>query len=213
MLFRKEVKHMNQYLKMLVEEIHSTVVATVNDEGNPVTCVIDMMLADENGLYFLTAKGKMFYERLLSNPNISLTGFSGEETMSCKSVTVQGTVQDVGSDLLPNIFEKNTYMAEIYPSVESRTALTVFQIFRGKGEFFDLTLRPIFRDSFSFGGVELETHGYKVTDSCTGCGTCLEKCPQNCIITSTVPVVILDQNCLRCGKCVEICPSNAIHKV
>ena len=36
----------------------------VDCDGLPVTCVIDMMYADENGLYFLTAKGKNFYQRL-----------------------------------------------------------------------------------------------------------------------------------------------------
>ena len=40
--------------------IHSTVVATVDAEGHPVTRVIDMMLHDDNSLYFLTAKGKVF---------------------------------------------------------------------------------------------------------------------------------------------------------
>ena len=54
----------NDYLRFIVDEIHSTVVATVDGDGLPVTCVIDMMYADENGLYFLTAKGKNFYQRL-----------------------------------------------------------------------------------------------------------------------------------------------------
>ena len=31
------------YLKYLVEDIHTTVVATVDDEGLPVTAAIDMM--------------------------------------------------------------------------------------------------------------------------------------------------------------------------
>ena len=52
------------YLKYLVEEIHTTVVATVDDAGLPVTAAIDMMDYDEGGLYFLTAKGKGFYDRL-----------------------------------------------------------------------------------------------------------------------------------------------------
>lgn len=43
----------NDYLRFIVDEIHSTVVATVDGDGLPVTCVIDMMYADENGLYFL----------------------------------------------------------------------------------------------------------------------------------------------------------------
>ena len=52
------------YLEYIVEQIHSTVVATVDEDGLPVTCVIDMMYDDENGLYVLTARGKSFYKRL-----------------------------------------------------------------------------------------------------------------------------------------------------
>ena len=51
------------YLKYLVEEIHTTVVATVDDEGLPVTAAIDMMDYDEDCLYFLTAKGKLFFTK------------------------------------------------------------------------------------------------------------------------------------------------------
>ena len=49
---------------LIVEEIHSTVIATVDDNGLPVTCAIDIMDFDENGLYFLIAKEKGFYDRL-----------------------------------------------------------------------------------------------------------------------------------------------------
>lgn len=35
-----------------------------SNAGLPVTCAIDMMDSDGNSLYFLTAKGKSFYERL-----------------------------------------------------------------------------------------------------------------------------------------------------
>lgn len=52
------------YLKYIVEEIHTTVVATVDDVGHPVTAAIDMMDYDDRSLYFLTAKGKNFYDRL-----------------------------------------------------------------------------------------------------------------------------------------------------
>ena len=50
----------HDYLNFIVDEIHSTVAATVDSDGLPVTCVIDMMYADENGLYFLTAKRDSF---------------------------------------------------------------------------------------------------------------------------------------------------------
>ena len=43
------------YLNYLVREIHTTVVATVDDDDLPVTAAIDMMDADGSGVYFLTA--------------------------------------------------------------------------------------------------------------------------------------------------------------
>ena len=52
-----------EYLRIVAEEIHSTVIATIDKEGLPVTRVIDIMLADEDSLYFLTAKGKALYEQ------------------------------------------------------------------------------------------------------------------------------------------------------
>ena len=39
------------YLKLLVENIHSTTVATIGADGHPQTRVIDMMLYDEQGVY------------------------------------------------------------------------------------------------------------------------------------------------------------------
>ena len=42
--------------------------------GSLTTCVIDLMLSDEDGLYFLTARGKSFYERLTARPFAALTG-------------------------------------------------------------------------------------------------------------------------------------------
>ena len=70
------------YLKYIVHEIHTTIVATVDDEGLPVTAAIDMMDADDNGLYFLTARGKRFYDRLKKRGFLALTALKGEDTMT-----------------------------------------------------------------------------------------------------------------------------------
>lgn len=201
-----------EYLTMLVDDIHSTVVATVDSDDKPHTCVIDMMLADENGLYFLTAKGKAFYQRLIAAPNVSITGFAGEDTMHAHSITVQGKVREIGDRRLGEIFEKNPYMTQIYPSVESQKALTVFQIYAGKGEFFDLSHQPIFREQFAFGGELMKEIGYVIGEDCIGCKRCFSVCPQKCINISTVPAVIKQSHCLHCGRCAEICPKQTIRK-
>lgn len=63
----------NEYLKLLVEGIHSTTISTIGADGHPQTRVIDMMLYDERGVYFLTAKGKAFYAQLMEQGFIALS--------------------------------------------------------------------------------------------------------------------------------------------
>lgn len=48
------------YLKVLKDEIHSVVFATIDESGLPDARVIDIMLVDSDSLYFITAKGKNF---------------------------------------------------------------------------------------------------------------------------------------------------------
>lgn len=202
----------SKYLRILKDEIHSTVFATIDENKRPVTCVIDVMLVDEKGIYFLTAKGKSFYKRLKLQPFVSLTGMKGENTMSSKSITLSGEVREIGTARLAEIFSMNPYMAEIYPDITSRSALTVFQIYRGSGEFFDLSCRPIFREKFSFGGGEIHEGGYYINDRCIGCNLCHKHCPQKCIDLSVYPVKIRQKHCLHCGKCMEVCPEGAVER-
>ncbi len=194
----------------LQKEMHTTVAATVDRDGLPVTCAIDMMDADESGLYFLTAKGKGFYNRLKGSGYMALTGIKGEDTLSCVAVSVRGKVRELGAGPLPRLFEKNPYMKEIYPTAESQRALTVWQLHQGTGEWFDLSKKPIERFSFSFGQAPAETEGYCITDACIGCRTCETVCPQSCIDFTSTPAVIRQEHCLHCGNCMEVCPQKAV---
>lgn len=198
-----------QYLRRLVDEIHTVVLATMGYDGYPHTCAVDMMLADRHGVYFLTARGKSLYSRLRATGRVSLTGIRGDTTMTSIAVTLTGDVEEV-PERLGELLEANPYMYRIYPTEESRRALTAFRIVRGEGEFFDLSARPIVRDGFSFGGFGSEETGYSITDTCDGCRACLESCPQSCIDTSTVPFRIVQENCLRCGNCMESCHKGAV---
>lgn len=143
------------YLKYLVEEIHTTVMATTDANDLPVTCAIDVMDYDDNGLYFLTAKGKNFYDRLKRNGYVALTGMKGKDTMSCVAVSLRGKVKEIGSEPLERLFKKNSYMYEIYPTEQSRKALTVFCINDANGEWFDLSKKPIERADFSIGNSKI----------------------------------------------------------
>ena len=201
------------YVKILVEDIHTTVVATVDKEGKPVTTAMDMMDYDEDGIYFLTARGKSIYDRLKDDPYISLTGLKGESTIKSISISLTGEAVEIGTSMLPALFDKNPYMYKIYPTVFSRDALTVFRIQNIKGEFFDLSKKPIERASFALGKIAPVETGYYVEESeCIGCRVCLAKCPEGCIDLSSGTAKIKEENCLQCGNCYDLCPVGAIIK-
>lgn len=202
-----------EILDTLQQDIHSVVFATVDKNGFPQTCVIDLMLADEDGLFFLTAKGKAFYDRLTAHPFVALSGLKGRDTLSSVAISLRGRVRSIGQDRLEEIFEKNPYMEKIYPTPKSRKALEVFHIYQGEGEYFDLSQQPPFRWAFSFGGEEVHASGYRINgDKCIGCQGCRSVCPSGCI-TNTVPRRIDAMHCLHCGNCFRICPINAVEKL
>ncbi|WP_059005526.1 4Fe-4S binding protein [Bittarella massiliensis (ex Durand et al. 2017)] len=201
-----------QCLTYLVEEIHSTVAATVDEQGMPHTCAIDMMLADEGGLYFLTARGKAFYRRLMARRYLALSGMKGKDTLSTVAVSVRGWVNPIGRQRLEEILEKNPYMREIYPTEAGRRALEVFCLYRGEGEYFDLSQLPPFRQTFSFGGEEGRAAAYQIDPArCIGCRACREVCPTGCI-SGENPRTIDPAHCIHCGNCADACPVGAVNQ-
>ena len=76
-------------------------------------------------------------------------------------------------------------------------------------EFFDLTQKPILRESFVIGDGEITVKGFEITTNCIECGTCLHICPQQTISQGT-PYSINQKHCLHCGLCFEKCPVEAI---
>lgn len=84
---------------MLAEDFHSAAVATIGADGHPQTRIIDMMLYDEQGVYFLTAKGKAVYAQLMEQGVIALSATKGK-----KSVSLRGKIQNIGSEKLDEIF-------------------------------------------------------------------------------------------------------------
>lgn len=199
-----------KYLGYLVERIHTTVLSTNGEDGYPHTSAVDMMYLDDGGIYFLTAVGKDLYRRLRADGRVSLTGIRGDDTLSSVALSLVGNVEEVGPSYLPKLLEANPYMSDIYPTEESRRALTVFRIFRGSGEWFDLSKKPIERAGFSFGDAPPHETVYAITDTCDGCSLCLESCPQSCIDTTSIPFTVVQKNCLRCGNCMSVCQTGSI---
>jgi ferredoxin len=47
-------------------------------------------------------------------------------------------------------------------------------------------------------------------EMCTGCGTCVDACPEEAIQLMVMKASVDQEKCTGCGQCVDECPSGAI---
>ena len=118
---------------------------------------------DVTGEYYEKCIRYMIFGNVLRNKTYPVS-VSSERTF--QALAIVRYAKEIGADMLPDLFRKNPYMEKIYPDVRSHSALTVFKIYEGTGEWFDLSKLPIERASFTFGGAQAKETGYFVTDKC-----------------------------------------------
>jgi uncharacterized pyridoxamine 5'-phosphate oxidase family protein/Pyruvate/2-oxoacid:ferredoxin oxidoreductase delta subunit len=188
----------------LLREIKSVTCATLNN-NEPAARIADVMLFEEEGLYFVTAKGKPFYKQLKNHPRLALCGINKDYV----SVRLVGDIRFCNDRaVVDRVFEFNPVLDLLYLG-EKRHILEAFHMFRGKGEMFDLSVGPPRRERFAFGGEKVNPSGYEITDKCTACGACAAACPVQVI--SDGEIHHIDRGgCLECGSCADVCPEDAI---
>lgn len=192
-----------EFLNKIIE-IKDTALATISLDGRPSNRIIDMMYMEDNCLYFLTARGKNLYRELLNKPYVSVTVCKQN-----KAYSLYGYVEIVDRKYLKALFDHNRFMYGAYPG-ETSKVLEVFRIYSWNGEFFDLTKKPIYRQSFQFNSKETKEVKYQIDKTkCVTCRKCMKVCPQKCINLDSK--IIHENNCLRCGACLEICPVKAVN--
>lgn len=190
----------------ILREIKDCAFATVDENGLPQNRIIDVMLVEDEKLYFLTARGKHFYAQLESRTVAAITGLNDK----WQSVRLVGKVEKLADQKywIDRFFELNPTMNGVYPG-DARYILEPFCIKDGELEFFDLSDAPIYRESFVLGNGVIRQNGFVITENCIGCGLCETNCPQKCIECGT-PFTIRQNNCLHCGLCYENCPVQAV---
>ena len=60
---------------------------------------------------------------------------------------------------------------------KKRRIMEPFLLFRGKGEFFDLSTEPPRGEGYPFGEESVNPSGYRITNRCIACGIWLKACP------------------------------------
>lgn len=184
--------------------------ATVDKYGAPQIRNISAIHFEPDGLYFFTARGKAFCEELLSDGRVQILGYTKYKEMVRLSAKAFPATAEKQNEYIDAIFREQPYLANVYPG-DTRKIGIVFEIKSATIEYFNLGVNPIFRESYTLGDGSITPKGYKITDTCIGCGKCVINCPQSCIEKGT-PYRITQEHCLHCGACYEGCPVHAVEK-
>ena len=182
--------------------------ATVDGTGAPQIRCVSAIHYEKDSLYFFTARGKAFCDELLSDGRVQILAYTRFKEMirlSGRAVPAQAQEEKINT-----IFSEQPYLANVYPG-ETRSIGIIFELKNFTIEYFNLGVNPIFREVYAVGQAEAPKKGYRITDACIGCGTCLEHCPQGCIVPGE-KYTIQPEHCLHCGACYEHCPAKAVEK-
>lgn len=182
--------------------------ATVDSSGAPQIRCVSAIHYEKDSLYFFTARGKAFCDELLSDGRVQILAYTRfREMIRLSGRAVPAQAQEEKMD---TIFSEQPYLANVYPG-ETRSIGIIFELKDFTIEYFNLGVSPIFREVYTVGQAAAPKKGYRITDACIGCGTCLEHCPQGCIVPGE-KYTIQPEHCLHCGACYEHCPAKAVEK-
>ena len=182
--------------------------ATVDAAGAPQLRNISAIHYEPDAIYFFTARGKDFCRELLADGRVQALGYTRYKEMIRLSGRAVPVPQEEQARWIETIFSEQPYLANVYPG-DTRDIGIVFVIRQATIEYFNLGVRPIFRETYSVNGGQAAPKGYRITDACIGCGRCAANCPQSCI-TPGKPYAIQPQHRLHCGNCFEHCPVQAL---
>ena len=144
--------------------------ATVDKNGAPQVRCISAIHYERDSLYFFTARGKAFCEELLTDGRVQILAYTRFKEMirlSGKAVPAESQEEKINT-----IFAEQPYLANVYPG-DTRNIGIIFELKDFNIEYFNLGVKPIFREVYAVGQAEAEKKGYRITDACIGCGTCL----------------------------------------
>ena len=140
----------------ILREIKDVSFASVDEQGNPQVRIIDVMLVEDEKLYFCTSRGKDFHRQLLQHPQIAITGMNSAYQM----VRLQGRSIRLSQQeyWIHRIFDENPSMKDVYPG-NSFSILDAFVVCDAQLEFFDLGRQPIERRYFTIGEASMPKKG------------------------------------------------------
>lgn len=135
-----------KYMDILAK-IGACVFSTVDEEGHADARYANVGVANEQGVFFMTAPTTHFYEELEANPSVAVTGMIKEDGIEVIRLT--GKVRAIGKEHLESILKDNAFVKNVYPDEGERSKVQAFQIYEGTGSY--QHLQKHIKETFSFG--------------------------------------------------------------
>lgn len=127
-----------EILEILEEKMGAVVISTVDKNNKPHARYINIGVANENGIFFMTSPKTNFHAQLENNPNIAIVGMHKEDYL-IQVIRIEGVVRKVGKEMIEQVLEGNPYVQMVYPDSEERASVQVFQLYEGEGFYQSLT--------------------------------------------------------------------------
>lgn len=125
-------------MKILEEDMGIAVFSTVDADGQPHARHINIGVANEKGVFFMTNPKTDFYQQMQHNPKIAITGFY-KEGYVVQVIRITGTVKELGKEGLDEVLKDNPYVEQVYPDESDRNNVQVFQLYEGEGFYHSLS--------------------------------------------------------------------------
>jgi len=186
----------------LVGRVRFMPTATVN-AGRPENRIIDYNQLSDGNLYFMTSRGKPFYEQLVAQPEIAVcTPIDDWYSLRLRA----NVAEEKDPKIWDEFFARNPGTVEMYR--KNFDIVVLYKLASGDGEIFHLYENErIRRLRFGFGGGEAVPLSYRITDACTGCGACQDNCVEGAVIRKDDgKYAIRYMDCDDCGICYTKCP-------
>ena len=210
----------------LFDQIGCITFATI-DNGLPQARIAHLFACDQDGLYFRTMVTKPFYAQLVQTQKVAVCGMYPHTSVSHDdqgmpyfepgyAIRATGDVREISLEELKAKAATDEQFLLGVKDIARYPAMTAFCLYKAWGEVFDFDFEmkhrahKLLRKPFCFGGQDIPFRGVRITEACTGCGQCLERCSFKAISQQGEVCVIDQSKCDVCGDCYIACPADAV---
>lgn len=125
-----------EIMKVLEEDIGLAIISSVDENKQPDARPINIGVANENGVFFMTSPKSNFYSQITNDPNIAVTGVL-QEDKKLQVIRITGKVRALGKEKLEEILEDNPYVEQVFPKESDQKSVQAFQLYEGEGFYHD----------------------------------------------------------------------------